>query len=155
MTTQIDGDLAFLAATTLTIDTGVITVSRLKHIINGEGDANDILTTITVSADIDVGYGGVLLLTAASGITITLANGTGNIACSTNQDITLDDEMYALLIYNGTNWVNVNVVPQAQAYTPTNVTPDRSYDSDTVAVAELADVVGTLIADLQAAGLIG
>jgi hypothetical protein len=40
------------------------------------------------------------------------------------------------------------------AYTPTNVTPDRSYDADTVAVAELADVVGTLIADLQTLGLL-
>lgn len=35
------------------------------------------------------------------------------------------------------------------AYTPTNVTPDRAFDADTVAVAELADIVGTLIADLQ------
>lgn len=40
-------------------------------------------------------------------------------------------------------------------YTPTNVTPDRSFDADTVAVAELADVVGTLIDDLQTIGLIG
>lgn len=34
-------------------------------------------------------------------------------------------------------------------YTPTNVTTDRSYDADTVTLAELADVVGTLISDLQ------
>lgn len=40
------------------------------------------------------------------------------------------------------------------AYTPTNVTTDRAYDADTVVVAELADVVGTLIADLQALGLV-
>lgn len=39
-------------------------------------------------------------------------------------------------------------------YTPTNVTTDRAFDADTVAVAELADVVGTLIADLQALGLL-
>lgn len=39
-------------------------------------------------------------------------------------------------------------------YTPSNVTPDRSFDADTVAVAELADVVGTLIADLQTMGLV-
>lgn len=31
---------------------------------------------------------------------------------------------------------------------------NRSYDADTVAVAELADVVGTLIADLQTIGLV-
>lgn len=40
-----------------------------------------------------------------------------------------------------------------QTYTPTNVTPDRSFDADATTTAELADVVGTLIADLQAAGL--
>lgn len=45
-------------------------------------------------------------------------------------------------------------VSRASAYTPTNVTTDRAFDADTVAVAELADVVGTLIADLQAYGLL-
>lgn len=43
---------------------------------------------------------------------------------------------------------------RAGAYTPTNVTADRSFDCDTVAVAELADVVATLIADLQLYGLL-
>lgn len=41
-----------------------------------------------------------------------------------------------------------------QTYAATNVTPDRAFDADTVLVAELADVVGTLIADLRAIGLI-
>lgn len=44
---------------------------------------------------------------------------------------------------------------QPSAYTPSNVSTDRSFDADTVLVAELADVVGTLIADLQSIGLIG
>jgi hypothetical protein len=35
-----------------------------------------------------------------------------------------------------------------------NVATDRAFDADTVAVAELADVVGTLIADLRANGLV-
>lgn len=39
-------------------------------------------------------------------------------------------------------------------YTATNVTTDRGFDADTVTVAELADVVGTLIADLKNAGVI-
>jgi hypothetical protein len=42
----------------------------------------------------------------------------------------------------------------AAAYTPSNVTEDRAYDADTVLVAELADIVGTLIADLKATGII-
>jgi len=41
-----------------------------------------------------------------------------------------------------------------ETYTPSNVTPDRAFDADTVAVAELADVVGTLIEDLQDQGLL-
>lgn len=40
-------------------------------------------------------------------------------------------------------------------YTPTNVTPDRSYDANSTTIDELADILGTLIADLQAMGLIG
>jgi hypothetical protein len=54
----------------------------------------------------------------------------------------------------GIGFFNVTPVARPAAYTPTNVTPDRSYDADTVVVAELADVVGTLIADLQAYGLL-
>jgi len=42
----------------------------------------------------------------------------------------------------------------AETYTPTNVSTLRSYDADTVAIAELADIVGTLIADLQTTGII-
>jgi hypothetical protein len=37
-------------------------------------------------------------------------------------------------------------------YSVTNVTTDRAYNADTVAIAELADVVGTMIADLRAQG---
>jgi hypothetical protein len=46
-------------------------------------------------------------------------------------------------------------VVQSAAYTPTNVSTDRSYDANSTTVSELADVLGTLIADLQATGIIG
>lgn len=41
------------------------------------------------------------------------------------------------------------------AYTPTNVTPDKAFNADATTVEELADVLGTLIADLQTLGLVG
>jgi hypothetical protein len=44
---------------------------------------------------------------------------------------------------------------EVAAYTPSNVTTDRSYDANATTVDELADVLGTLIADLQATGLLG
>jgi len=51
--------------------------------------------------------------------------------------------------FHGTAPVNVPA-----AYTPTNVSTDRSYDANSTSVAELADVLGTLIADLQSYGLL-
>ena len=42
----------------------------------------------------------------------------------------------------------------SSAYTPINVTPDRSYDANATTVDELADVLGTLIADLQTKGIL-
>lgn len=44
---------------------------------------------------------------------------------------------------------------QTAAYTPTNVTTDRSFDANSTTLNEIADVLGTLIADLQAFGWLG
>ena len=45
--------------------------------------------------------------------------------------------------------------PVSSAYTPTNVSTDRAYDANATTTDELADVLGTLIADLQVAGILG
>ena len=44
---------------------------------------------------------------------------------------------------------------QAGNYSVSNVSTDRAYDADSVTIGELADVLGTLIDDLQSYGLIG
>jgi len=49
--------------------------------------------------------------------------------------------------------VNI-VLDQSPAYTPTNVVTDRSYNANSTTIDELADVLGTLIADLQATGIL-
>lgn len=49
---------------------------------------------------------------------------------------------------------NVAPAARAAAYTPTNVSADRSYDANATTIDELADVLGTLIADLQTYGLL-
>lgn len=43
----------------------------------------------------------------------------------------------------------LNTLFGSQTYAATNVSTDRSFDADTVVIAELADVVGTLISDLR------
>jgi hypothetical protein len=45
-------------------------------------------------------------------------------------------------------------VAKSAAYTPTNVTTDRAYDADATTLAEVADVLGTLIADLKTANIL-
>lgn len=59
--------------------------------------------------------------------------------------------------HDGSNIGFYGTVPAAQpsAYTPSNVSTDRAYDANSTTTAELADVLGTLIADLQSLGLLG
>jgi hypothetical protein len=55
-----------------------------------------------------------------------------------------------------TAWERViTQVAAPSAYTPTNVTTDRSYDANATTLDELADVLGSLIGDLQARGMVG
>jgi hypothetical protein len=48
---------------------------------------------------------------------------------------------------------NDSVAVAAPTYTVTNDLTDRTYNANSTTLAELADVVGTIIADLQANGL--
>jgi hypothetical protein len=49
----------------------------------------------------------------------------------------------------------IMLLPSSPAtYTESNVTTDRSYDADATSLNELADIVGTLLADLRAQGII-
>lgn len=51
------------------------------------------------------------------------------------------------------DWVT-GVSGTGQVYTPSNVTIDRSYDANATTLDEIADVLGTLIGDLQTSGII-
>jgi hypothetical protein len=46
-------------------------------------------------------------------------------------------------------------VARTAAYAPTNVTTDRSFNANSTTIDELADVIGTMISDLQSFGLYG
>ena len=53
------------------------------------------------------------------------------------------------------NLSTTNLSSSKDRFTVSDVTADRTYDADSTTVAELADVLGTLINDLRARGLIG
>lgn len=68
-----------------------------------------------------------------------------------------DAEIDGALNHDGTTVGFYGVVPtvRSAAYAITNVTPDRAYDADAMTLDEIADTLGTLIADLQLTGIIG
>lgn len=113
--------------------------------------ANASATTVTA---LDDGYVGkeVLVKIGDANTTIdfsgTTLKGNGGI------DWTPASGDFMRCVHDGTNWLcTVTNVAAGAAYTATNVTPTHSYDADTVLIEELADVVGTLIADLRLKGL--
>lgn len=92
----------------------------------------------TAALDTSASALGASVWCGASGLTLT------------QPDIGTHVGRVATLANPGAVWVEQRpVLMGSAAYTPTNVTPDRAFDADTVLVAELADVVGTLIADLK------
>lgn len=70
--------------------------------------------------------------------------------------VTDELELDGALNHDGTTIGFFGVTPavRASAYTPTNVSTDRAYDANATTTDELADVLGTLIADLKLYGLL-
>ena len=51
-------------------------------------------------------------------------------------------------------WFGTTPPSRGGTYSVTNLVTDRAYDADATSTAELADVLGTLIADLRAQGIV-
>lgn len=91
-------------------------------------------------------------------VTFEQSDGTDVFTCSNAGAVFIlsDLEIDGALNHDGSTIGFFATTPAVQvaAYTPTNVTPDRAYDADSTTVDELADVLGTLISDLQTYGLL-
>lgn len=92
-------------ATTLTISSGVVTVTQMVHVIAAETGTTDDLETITdgITGQTSAGLA-VLLLIADTGDTITLKHGTDNLDLPGDADIDLDDDHWIMLLWSGSNW---------------------------------------------------
>ncbi|MDX1371410.1 MAG: hypothetical protein R3321_03020, partial [Nitrososphaeraceae archaeon] len=84
-----------------TIAEGVMTSDNSFLLVNAETGTTDDLDTLSGGST-----GDVVILKAASGDTITVKNGTGNIVCPSDRTLTGDDTI--MLIYDGTNWCEVS-----------------------------------------------
>jgi len=143
---QLDGSGDVIGAGTAGVCVGI----ALEQVDNSGGSGGDLTMPTLV--------GGVL---ASETLTATKTNIDDPIFCSDDQTLTLTALANTFVGFMtqivGTNLVMVQMVSprqQSSAYVVTNGTTDRTYDADTVAVAELADIVATLIVDLQAIGLL-
>jgi hypothetical protein len=152
-TTQVDGewtDVLFTAANTLTVNDTMSAVSGWKvnapSIALGTGSVVDAMAML-ITGNVAVGtnrYGLHVQSNPSGGTLNYCARFSG--AAGVRIDGVLTHQGSTLGFYGAT--------PVArQTYTPTNVTTDRSFDANATTLDELADVVGTLIADLQAVGL--
>lgn len=108
MTAKLSGVMAFADDTTLTIASGVVTMTQGYHLIAAESATSDDLDTISVSSALNLGtYRPILIIQADTGDTITVKHGTGNIVLNSAADFSLTAAKALMLFYNGTNWHNL------------------------------------------------
>ena len=99
----------FKAHQLLTIASGVITPTQALITVAAESSTADDLDTIALTgfADLTDGadsYRPLVILQADAGDTITVKNGTGNIAPFSGADVALSGDKSMMLIWNGTKW---------------------------------------------------
>lgn len=79
-----------------------------------------------------------------------------SVSFSPNGDIAATDVQAAIVeLRDDTDTKLSTITIPSPAYTPTNVSTDRAYNANSTTLDELADVLGTVIADLQTAGILG
>jgi hypothetical protein len=94
----------FAAQTTLTIATGVVTITQGFHVIAAESGTTDDLDTISLGSALDSARRQMIYLIADTGDTITVKHGTGNIVLNGAADFSLTASKMLALFYDGTNW---------------------------------------------------
>lgn len=100
----VSGKFNIGGASTLTIAAGVVTITRSHHVIDTEAAAaSDDLDTINGGVNGDL----LFIRPVSDARTVVVKDGTGNIQLPAG-DLTLDDdEDGVMLIYDGTNWMQV------------------------------------------------
>jgi hypothetical protein len=113
---------------------------------------NGSATTMTNITD---GVDGQVLFIAFNNSNTTVQN-NANIVLNDGADWLPGGTSTLTLAYIGAKWREIarSYGVTTGTYSIANLTTDRSYDADTVTVAELADVVGTLITDLNTRGVL-
>jgi lactam utilization protein B len=108
-------------------------------------------TTITDFDDGAIGQ----TITILSVHAVTITDGTNIILYGSVDLVMAISDSLTLVLKADNKWYETaRMVNSVGTYTASNVSADRAYDADSTTTAELADVLGTLIADLRLQGIV-
>lgn len=145
-----DSDSYLAGISTANLGVG-ITPSGAKFHIKGSGNDNTTYWLKSQNSDNEVLYahtnGGIIEHYTNTAVGASVTDGY----LQYSADVTAGNAAPHFKTESG----NVIKLFTSPAYTVTNLTTDRSYNANVTNILELADVLGTLIADLQATGIIG
>jgi hypothetical protein len=141
--------------TGFTGDTAFLTGMGLNASLTTQGGA-EVIAAISqlrlVEPNITLVGGSTATIAATLHVVSAPTEGVANYAIKVDAGLTsvIDFEHTGTLL----GFYGTAPIVQTAAYTITNVTPDRAYDANVTTLDEIADVLGTLIADLTAYGLL-
>jgi hypothetical protein len=131
---------------TVTADNIVVDQDSLAAFQVQKEDGTSVFLVDTTNNDVEVRNSADLVAWSGngSGQVFRVDGATGN------------TQIEGALDHNGTTVGFFGVTPAVRpsAYTVTNLATDRAYDANATTTAELADVLGTLIADLRTLGIV-
>jgi hypothetical protein len=117
------GIFAVATADAQSIASGVMTITQAFTVVSAETSTTDDLDTISLAGSLTLGtYRPIIILQAASGHTITVKHGTGNISLNGAADFSLTDAKMLALFYNGTNWYDLGAGGSGGSGAPTDAT---------------------------------
>lgn len=96
-----------MIAQPVTISAGSISIWQGYHEVSAESGVSDSLDTINTTASFPIGF---LILQAATGESIAIEHGTGNIYLSKRSAFVLDGDRRLELWYDGTQWSDTSAI---------------------------------------------
>ena len=151
------GDGASATAGSQCVIGSTLTTISEMYVGNGVTNASPLSTSVNASGGSGTNIAGADLAIAGGKGTGNAAGGNVLIQTSTAGGSGTTLQTLATVAEFGPATIGFyGVTPAARpsAYTPTNVTTDRAYDANATTLDEVADVLGTVIADLQSLGLL-
>lgn len=159
--TSTTSDFTILADGTDSVDINgrrIVLNAGNAYTVSGDGNGGDVLLKTGLRRTAGTGLDGKIIFDALAGW-VEMTNTSGTVTVTADRaamyvkDIAAGNAAFHFKTENAQE-IKLYQVNAGSAYAITNVTTDRAYDANSTTIDEIADVLGTLIADLKLTGLI-